>query len=135
MNSVSYNPKEILSTLMELESRLKYSINKHCPDRELALSDDLDKALEEFLELKTEADNEVAYLSSQLALLHLHRELEKTIGVVLDTNNLRAFYDFKTFHGMRVIEKPSREKRWKLHRLFLIAFIIGLLITVTLFYW
>ncbi|MFD2555193.1 hypothetical protein [Sphingobacterium tabacisoli] len=135
MNSVSYNPKEILSTLTELEGRLKCSIDKHCPDRELALSEDLDKALEEFLELKNETDDEVAYLSSQLALLHLQRELEKTIGVVVDSNNLRAFHDFNTFQGMSAKVEPVRDKSWNTNIVVLIAFIIGLLVTVTLFFW
>lgn len=133
MNSVSYNPKEILFTLTELEGRLKRSIDKHCPDRGLALSDDLDKALEEFLELKNETDDQVAYLSSQLALLHLQRELEKTIGVVVDSNNLRAFHDFNTFQEMG--RESISAKGWNVHMLVLIAFTIGLLVTVTLFFW
>ncbi|ERJ57418.1 hypothetical protein [Sphingobacterium paucimobilis] len=135
MNSVSYNPKEILSTLTELEGRLKCSIDKHCPDRGLILSDDLDKALEQFLELKSETGDEVAYLSSQLALLHLQREVEKTIGVVVDSNNLRACHDFSKAHKMQVGIDSVPNKRWNTNVAFLITFIIGLLVTVALFFW
>ncbi len=135
MNSVSYNPKEILSTLNELESRLKCSIQKHCPDRALAFSDDLDKALEEFLQLKNGTDDEVAYLSSQLALLHLHRELEKAIGVIVDSNNLRAFQDFNTCHAMNSPTEQGESKYWTMTPVVLIALLIGLLLSLSVLFW
>lgn len=135
MSQISYNPKELLTVLIEVETRLKSTINKNCPEKEFSLSDDLDKALEEFLQRQSLRDNDVGYLSSQMALFHLCRELEKTIGVVIDANDLRAFHDFRTFMGDDYQEPEIiKEQGWKSKELLSGVLIGAFLVSAILFF-
>ncbi|TYP87829.1 hypothetical protein BC792_13324 [Sphingobacterium allocomposti] len=134
MHSGSYDPKDLLSTLMEVERRLETTIEKHCPDKQLSLSEDLDKALEDFLQLKEVKDNEIGYLSSQLALLHLRKEVEKAINVVVESNNLRAYHDFGLHKGAFRVSEPT-QKGWVPGKTALLTVLAGLLIAaVSLFF-
>lgn len=127
MDTVIYEPKELLVALIELEKRLATAVGKYCPNNELLLSEDLDKALEDFLQLREVADNEVGYLSSQLALLHLGREIERTIDVVIESNNLRAYHDYNEYMLGNGVEKSPCKGHWQTKDLLLAAFLGGLL--------
>src|SRR5690606_25628739 len=70
-----------------------------------------DKALESFLNRQDVKGNEVGFLSTQIALLHLRREVEKTRGVVVETNNLRAWEDFLKREGYQKNQKEVEEKK------------------------
>lgn len=134
MNQVSYNPKELLTVLIEVETQLKSTINKNYPEREISLSEDLDQALEEFLKQQSLRDNDVGYLSSQMALFHLCREFEKTIGVIIDSNDLRAFHDFRVFMGSDYKEPAIIEKEWKTREM-LSGMLIGVaLVSLVMFF-
>lgn len=127
MDSLSYDPKELLITLMEMKEKLKSTIAKHCPDHDMSICDDLDKALEDFFQLQHVGNNEIGYLSSQLALLHLFREVERTMEVVVNTNNLRAYYDFKLAIEEENRKAPTLIRHWKSSDLILAAVLGGLL--------
>ena len=94
MNMDVYNPKELLSILAEIETKLKLALEKHCPHSELTFNADFDEKLESFFERHDVKGNEVGFISTQIALLHLRREIEKARGVVVDTNDLRAWNDY-----------------------------------------
>ncbi|GEM62322.1 hypothetical protein D3C87_1394260 [compost metagenome] len=134
MNSVSYDPQELLITLMEFEKKLTSSIAKNCPDRDMALCDDLDKALDDFLQLQGVRNNEVGYLSSQLALLHLRREIQKTMEIVVTTNNLRAFQDFKVKIEEESQQAPALMRQWGSSDLILAAILGGLIAAALTFF-
>ncbi|WP_333624368.1 hypothetical protein [Sphingobacterium siyangense] len=127
MDTVIYEPKELLVALIELEKRLATALGKYCPNNDLLLSEDLDKALEDFLQLREVADNEIGYLSSQLALIHLEREIERTIEVVIDSNNLRAYYDYNEYLVGKDVKKLAQKRQWQTKDVFLAALLGGLL--------
>lgn len=110
MNIDIYDPKELLNVLINIESELEMAMNKHCPDSRFSIDVDPDKALESFLNRQDVKGNEVGFLSTQIALLHLRREVEKTKGVVVDTNNLRAWEDFHQRDNDKGNQKKLEEK-------------------------
>ncbi|MBD1422882.1 hypothetical protein [Sphingobacterium chuzhouense] len=110
MNIDIYDPKELLNVLINIESELEMAMNKHCPDSRFSIDVDPDKALESFLNRQDVKGNEVGFLSTQIALLHLRREVEKTKGVVVDTNNLRAWEDFHQRDNDKGNQKKVEEK-------------------------
>jgi len=133
MSQVSYNPKELLSMLVEVETKLKSSVNKNCPEKDISFSEDVDNALEEFLQQQSIQKDDVGYLTSQMALFHLCRELEKTIGVVVESNDLRAYHDFKTYMGPDYKEPEIIEKKWKIQEM-LVGFLVGVFfVSIVLF--
>jgi hypothetical protein len=129
MNSGSYEPKELLATLMEIEEKLRILIDTYCPDKTLSLSGDLDTALNNFLQLQHVPNNEIGFLSSQLALFHLKKEVERARNVVIDSNNLRAFHDYSTYL-INNVEQKKIERRRSFVYLILGAFLGGILFTV-----
>lgn len=133
MSQVSYNPRELLSVLVEVETKLKSSVNNNCPEKDISFSEDIDDALEEFLQRQSLRANDVAYLSSQMALFHLCRELEKTIGVVVDSNDLRAYHDFKTYMGSDYREPVIVEKKWRVREMLLGALMGAGLVSIIYF--
>lgn len=94
MNMDVYNPKELLSILVEIESKLKLAVEKHCPHSDLSITIDFDKTLENFFDRHDIRGNEVGFISTQIALQHLRREIEKAREIVVDTNDLRAWNDY-----------------------------------------
>jgi len=133
MSQISYNPRELLSVLVEVETKLKSTVNNNCPEKDISLSEDIDDALEEFLQRQSVQDNNVGYLTSQMALFHLCRELEKTIGVVVESNDLRAYHDFKTYMGPDYKEPEIVEKKWKGREMFFGILIGAFLASIVLF--
>ncbi|KKO89238.1 hypothetical protein AAW12_24325 [Sphingobacterium sp. Ag1] len=134
MNLQTYNPKALLVQLMKIEKELSIAIEFHFSDPDFMVSDDLDNAFNDFFQSKELLGNEVGYLSTQLALLHMKREVEKAIEVLIDSNQLRAYYDFVSFndnHKKKGIENKKGNSKLKL----LCAILLGILLTVIfLFY-
>lgn len=117
MSQEYYNPKELLSELLKVETVIKQVIEKNCPENDRMNSQDLDLALEDFLRKQSIRNDNIAFLSSQLALLHLSAEIKKTIGLVVEVNDLRAFHDFNMYLG-KIEEEPKVEKiRWKVNEI------------------
>lgn len=133
MSQNSYKPKELLTALIEVDKILKSTINKNCPENKLLFTDDLDKSLEEFLQKKHTKEDDIGYLSSQMALFHLQRELENTIAVVIDSNNLRAFHDFKAYKEDNHLKSSAKEKRWNAREA-IIGLLVGSALASLLFY-
>ncbi|MFD2905728.1 hypothetical protein [Sphingobacterium anhuiense] len=129
MNSVSYDPQELLIMLMEIEEKLKSTIAKNCPDQAMAICDDLDRALDDFLQLEDVRNNEIGYLSSQLAYLHLLREVQKAMDIVINTNNLRAFHDFRLTIKQEDQLASGPIRQWKFRDLILAAILGGIVAT------
>lgn len=94
MNVDVYNPKELLSILVEIEGKLNTAIEKHCPQSDISSNVDFDKFLASFLERRDVKGNEVGFISTQIALQHLRQEIEKTKSIVVDTNDLRAWHHY-----------------------------------------
>lgn len=133
MNSVSYDPQELLIALMEIDKKLKLTMAKHCPDQNISIDDDLDKVWDDFFELQGVRNNEIGYVSTQLAILHLRREVEKTMEVVVQTNSLRAIRDFNLAIKEENLAIPAVEKQWKPGKLILAA-IMGCLAVIVLYF-
>lgn len=133
MNKVSYNPKELLSVLIDLDGKLKSTVDKNCPETSLNISDDLDDALEDFLKESNLVDNDIGFLTSQMALLQLQRELKKTIDIVVDTNDLAAFRDFEIYRSSKVSYADNPPK-WKLKEMAFGALAGAILVSVILFF-
>lgn len=110
MNKDIYNPKELLSTLVKMENQLDQAMDKYCPHSKLSFDVDIDKALGNFLSRQDVKGNEVGFLSTQIALQHLRREVEKAKGIVVDTNGLRAWEDFLKFKYDQEALKSIGEK-------------------------
>lgn len=132
-----YRSKELLSTLIEVNGKIKHVIEKNCPDTDLVLSEDIDAALEDFLQLDDQdvADNNVAYLSSQLALLHLNKEIERAIEVIVEVNDLRAYYDFNSVKMQQVASSDKPVKEAKSKNLVLISWTGMFCLVAVLFLW
>lgn len=110
MNNDIYNPKKLLGSLLEMEQQLEQAMDKYCPHSKLSFDVDLDKALGLFLSRQDVKGNEVGFLSTQIALQHLRREIEKVKGIVTDTNGLRAWEDFLKFKQDQEALKSITEK-------------------------
>lgn len=94
MSQVSYNSKELLSALIEMEAKLNHVVNENYSQKEFLFSEDTDAALEEFLQYQSVEDDNAGYITTELAFFYLRKELDKTIDVVVVANDLRAFYDY-----------------------------------------
>lgn len=133
MSQESYNPKELLSVLLEVETVLEQVIKKNCPENDALCSQNLDVALEDFLRKQNVRNNDIAYLSSQLTLMHLSREIEKAIGVVVEVNDLRAYHDFNMYIGKLEKEPKVEVKRWKMNEV-LLGVLVGAVIGSVVLY-
>lgn len=134
MSQESYNPKELLSVLLDVEAMLKQVIQRNCPENNLLISQDLDLVLDDFFKRQNVREDDIAYLSSQLALLHLSREIEKAKGVVIEVNDLRAFHDFNMHIGKLVSEPKIEEKKWRLNKILLGVFVGAVIGTAILYF-
>lgn len=114
MKPVAYNPQEVLISLIEIEKSLKTVIQENCPEKPIALNENLDTALNDLLDAQGANIDKVEYLTTQLSLLHLKRELEKTIQVVIESNELRALLDYSKYsHGiLKKTQEINRDWRW-----------------------
>ncbi|MBD1426575.1 hypothetical protein [Sphingobacterium arenae] len=92
-----YDPKELLDTLLKIEYELQEAMEKYCHDSRFSIDVDVEKTLEAFLSRQGVKGNEVGFLSTQIALLHLRREVEKSRDVVVDTNDLRAWEEYTRY--------------------------------------
>lgn len=140
MSVAIYDSKELLKVLMNIESELEMAMNKYCPDSHFSVDVDPDIALENFLNRQDVMGNEVVFLSTQMALMHLRREIEKTKGVVVDTNNLRAWEDFiqrdNDQRNQRTVEKRAIAGAWigkELNYVMLIITLASLLVPAYFF--
>jgi len=130
MSQVSYNSKELLSTLVEIEDRLETVLNKNYPKKEFYLTEDTDEALEKILQYQTIEDDNAGYISTELAFFYLRKELEKTIDIVVISNDLRAYYDYSKQTSLK---EPEKEVEKKGVRDILIGTLIGIAITTIIF--
>ncbi len=73
MKPVAYNPQEVLISLIEIEKSLKTVIQENCPEKPIALNENLDTALNDLLDAQGANIDKVEYLTTQLSLLHLKR--------------------------------------------------------------
>lgn len=110
MSSNTYDPKALLLTLIDTEKHLTLEIEKYFSNEGFSIAEDLDQAFEEFFESRDLMGNEVGYLSSQLTLFQLKREVRKAIDVVVDSNQLRAYYDYIRYNEANKKEKKSFRK-------------------------
>lgn len=97
MKPVAYNPQEVLISLIEIEKSLQTVIQENCPEKPITLNEDLDTALNDLLDAQGANIDKVEYLTTQLSLLHLKRELDKTLQVVIESNELRALLDYSKY--------------------------------------
>lgn len=139
MKSHQYDPKELLCALFEIEERLEEAIVKYCPESELSVETDLEQAMHHFLNRHDVKGNEVGFLSTQMAMQHLRSEVEKAKGIVVDTNSLRAWKDFKQFQEERYPQRNHKQVNGpyytteKFRYLILGAAIIGVITTCYFF--
>lgn len=117
-----YDPKLLLLALREIEETLKTTIDRNCPNPGINIAHDLDKAMDDFLQFYGGEGQDVGLISSQLALLHIQREVERAILVVIDSNNLRAFNDFEIHHS--TLAKAKGKKKWNTKEM-IIGFLVG----------
>src|SRR5690606_13803392 len=69
---------------------------------------DLSESLDEFLKIDSNNVNDIAYTATQLAMLHLRREIDRTIELVIESNDLRAYYEFQN-KVMKTGVEPKEE--------------------------
>lgn len=113
MRDNTYDPKKLLDVLIDVEGQLGRALENYCPHTSFTADINLDQLLEDFLHRQDVKGNEVGFLSTQIALLGLLHEIEKTKGVLVETNNLRAWEDFlkskRKGHRKEVGKRRSRE--------------------------
>ncbi|MCI0921245.1 hypothetical protein [Sphingobacterium rhinopitheci] len=131
MSQISYNSKELLSTLIEVEAKLNTVVNNNYSQKDFVFGEDTDAALEQFLQYQNVEDNNAGYISTELAFFYLRKELDKTIDVVIVANDLRAYYDYnKETIGKEKVEVVESSKfTW-----ILIGILIGIAISTIIFY-
>lgn len=132
MSQLKYNPKELLSILVDLDKTLKSVVDENCPDRYLNVSGTSDNDLEHFLIESNLLDDDIGYLASHMALLQLRRELDKTIEIVVETNDLQAHYDFNTKKGYSLKTKGPNKSNINFRYLFL-GILIGFVVVLSIF--
>ncbi len=128
MKPKTYNPQQLLASLLEVERILVRALKLHCPDQRIYISEDIDKAIEDFLQLRDLNESVVNYLPTQLALLYLYRETEKTIALVVESNNLRAYHDFgRHLEKLKAVnqDRKSKVRLWEMLFLILLGGLIG----------
>lgn len=134
MKHISYNAKELLATLLEVEAMLVEVNSKNYPNREFLLTEDTDKILEEFLEYQSVEDSNAGYISTELALFYLRKELVKTIDIVVISNDLRAYNDYNREHITHIAKPNKKSNNWNNILFgFLLGFIAGSLILYLVF--
>lgn len=131
MSSNLYDPRKLLEEFINIEEALHETIANHCPDSQLSVTDDLDEALEVFLSNYNIKGEEVPFLSSQYALLHLQQKVAKTRKVLVEVNNLRAYEDYCR---KRKPPAKSRYNNGKQLIYMLIIYMFLLMIVAAMFY-
>ncbi len=132
MENRFYNPKQLLLELREIEETLKTTIDRNCPNPGINIVQDLDKAMDDFLQFYGGDDQDIGLISSQLALLHIQREVERAILVVVDSNNLRAYNDFEIHHSTLAVAN-RRSKRWNTKEMILGILVGGSVVALMFF--
>lgn len=94
MDSANFEPKKLVDLLESLEEIVGTAIAEHCPAKGLHVSGNVKNSLDDFFSIMPEKVNDVAFISTQLAMLHLQEEINKTRDVLIDANDLRAYYDY-----------------------------------------
>lgn len=108
MSQLKYDPKELLSVLVELDFKLQTLVNEQCPeDGELNIENGIEQALDDFLTKSNLLEDDIGYLTSQMALHQLGQEIKKTIEIVVETNNLQAHHDFNSFKQKKILAARS----------------------------
>ncbi|MCW8313886.1 hypothetical protein ABTW24_08880 [Sphingobacterium thalpophilum] len=130
MSSHIYDPKALLLTLIDTEKHLTLEIEKHFSSEGISIAEDIDLAFENFFQSHDLKGNEVGYLSSQLALYQLKREVKKAIEVVVDSNQLRAYYDFIRFRETEGKGPKAVEQGLSSGLLIFGGIIAGILLTI-----
>ncbi len=116
MKPNTYNPKELLNSLLEIEEKLLRTLTLNCPDQRIYISEDIDKAMEDFLQLRDDKEDALGFHPSHLALLYLCRETEKTIDIVVEANNLKAYRDYGKYQETLNVANPKNERtmhKWR----------------------
>ena len=75
MSQISYNSKELLSTLIEVEAKLNTVVNNNYSQKDFVFGEDTDAALEQFLQYQNVEDNNAGYISTELAFFYLRKEI------------------------------------------------------------
>ncbi|MGE8427070.1 MAG: hypothetical protein ACN6O7_04315 [Sphingobacterium sp.] len=132
MRSTVYDPKALLLTLIDTEKHLNLEIEKHFSNEGFSIADDLDQAFADFFGSRDLKGNEVGYLSSQLTLLQLKREVRKAIDVVVDSNQLRAYYDYVNLNDAHLQMKSSTGQQKSPKISFWWAVVAGVLILLAI---
>ncbi len=109
MDSANFEPKKLVDLLESLERTVNTAIAEHCPAKGLHLSGNVKNSLDDFFNIKPEKVNDVAFISTQLAMLHLQQEINKTRDVIVDSNDLRAYYDYTKRVKKDLPEQPLLE--------------------------
>lgn len=140
MRDNTYDPKRLLDVLIDVERQLNSALDDYCPPGNPTEDTDFDQKLNDFLDTHPLKDNEVALLSTQMAVLGLLREIEKTKHVVIETNNLRALEDFiKSKYRRTEEESQGRERKSKRlvnsSCLTILCIVLVVLLLMVLFAW
>lgn len=135
MNKEFCDPRELLSALIEVDTKLNITINEYSKNSDVMQSKDIDQILEEFIEDQNNKYTDNKSLLSELALLCLRREVQKTIDVVVDSNSLRAHYDFEKQFNNSIKTDAAEIRKWRLREIFFGAMIGVIITTLVLWYW
>lgn len=108
MSQLKYDPKELLSVLVELDYKLQTLVNEQYPeDSQLNIDNGIEEALDDFLTKSNLLEDDIGYLTSQMALHQLGQEIKKAIEIVVETNNLQAHHDFNSFKLKKILAAKS----------------------------
>lgn len=132
MSQLKYNPKELLSILVDIDKQLKSVVDENCPARYLNVSGNIENGLEDFLIESNLLEDDIGYISSHIALLQLSREFEKTVQIVIETNDLQAHYDFNSLKEGSLNTKESKTSKVN-YRDLLLGTLIGVILALCFF--
>lgn len=76
MDSLKFEPKKLLSLLANIQGELDGEINLQYSIQNSTNFNDLSEPLDEFLKVDSNNVNDIAYTATQLAMLHLRREID-----------------------------------------------------------
>lgn len=118
----SYNPQELVRVLLEMEDMLAHTLQHYCPTHPIIIGEDVEQVCEDFLKINHLKDDQIGYVSSNLALLHLKNEIVKAKNVVVDSNNMRAYVDFQQSKNVTEAKDTSTKTRVGHQLLYLMVF-------------
>lgn len=135
MKQVTTSPRELLSNLIEIEVKLKTSIENHCAKKEF-LEEPSTTTIDDFLLDQNLSEEDMDIKISELALLSLNKELDKAMAVIIDVNNLRAYYDYQKHCDMLIVpeEKQQAPDKKLYYVQLLIGAVIGVAVSMFVFY-